>query len=134
MELRCQHDLIKTVYNDPLYNFFRLTINELQGRAYQNAKEKGWHDEEKTPAEFLYLMHSEISEALEEIRNGRGVSEVYFNDEKPLKPEGVPAELADCIIRIFDFCGAHQISLAEALLLKMAYNSTREWRHGGKAL
>jgi NTP pyrophosphatase (non-canonical NTP hydrolase) len=134
VEIKSQQDLLLSASHDPLYNFLRLALTELQARAYNNAKEKGWHEEKRSPGEFLCLMHSELSEALEEIRGGRDVNDLYFNPEKPLKPEGVPAELADCIIRIFDFCGAHQINLAEALLLKMTYNSTRDWRHGGKAL
>lgn len=50
------------------------------------------------------------------------------------KPEGIPIELADILIRIADTCGARGINLTEALRLKMAYNKTRPTRHGDKSL
>ena len=81
-------------------------------------------------------MHSELSEALEEIRNGRRVAEVYYNPDcaEPNKPEGVPIELADVVIRIFDFCELHGINLEAAIIEKMAFNTTRPDLHGGKLL
>jgi len=48
------------------------------------------------------------------------------------KPEGIPSELADIIIRVLDICGFHGIDIAHALADKMAYNETRQYRHGGK--
>lgn len=108
------------------------TVQELVTSSYQNAKDHGWHDEPRTVGDLICLMHSELSEALEEHRNGKLPAEVYYNDNKPEKPEGIPIELADCIIRIFDFCGLHDIDLQNALTIKMKYNATRPYRHGGK--
>lgn len=108
------------------------TIEELVNSSYQNAKDHGWHDEPRTVGDLICLMHSELSEALEEHRNGKLPTEIYYNQNKPEKPEGIPIELADCIIRIFDFCGLHGINLQEALNIKMKYNATRPYRHGGK--
>lgn len=51
---------------------------------------------------------------------------------KYLKPEGIPSELADIIIRVLDICGYHRIDIAAAIADKMAYNETRSHRHGGK--
>ena len=79
------------------------SLNEYVNLAYNNALDKGWHEKERTIGDLICLMHSELSEALEEHRNGHSPTEVYYNVEKPNKPEGVPVELADCIIRIFDF-------------------------------
>lgn len=49
-----------------------------------------------------------------------------------LKPEGIPTELADIIIRVLDICGANNIDIQGALDEKMEYNMTRPYRHGGK--
>mgnify|MGYP003575088849 CR=1 FL=1 len=96
------------------------------------ADEHGFTD--ATPGEDIALMHSELSEALEEIRAGRILNSMYFNADKPTKPEGVPAELADVVIRIMHFCGKHNIDLTSAVLEKMMYNSSRPFKHGGKVL
>lgn len=107
-------------------------IKRLVEDSYLNAKSHGWHDETRTIGDLICLMHSELSEALEEHRNGKLPAEIYFNEAKPDKPEGIPIELADCIIRIFDFCGLHEVDLEEALTIKMQYNKTRPYRHGNK--
>lgn len=107
------------------------SINELVYEAHINAINKGWYEEPKTFGEKIALMHSELSEALEDHRNGRGMREIYYEGEKPC---GIPIELADTVIRIFDACGDLGIDLEEAIHLKMAYNATRPIRHGGKKL
>lgn len=67
-----------------------------------------------------------------------GATEVPSNIAVPLvlagflKPEGVPAELADIFIRIGDTVTEYGIDLAQEVLLKQAYNSTRPHKHGGK--
>ncbi|MBM08059.1 MAG: hypothetical protein CMF69_00545 [Magnetovibrio sp.] len=109
-----------------------MKINELIYEAYANALDKGWHETQRSVPELLCLMHSEISEALEEHRNGRQPTDIYYNDSKPTKPEGIPIELADIVIRIADFCGLHKIDLADAIRTKLDYNKTRSYRHGKK--
>jgi hypothetical protein len=49
-----------------------------------------------------------------------------------LKPEGIPSELADIVIRVGDATAEYGIDLAQEILLKQAYNSTRPHKHGGK--
>lgn len=111
-----------------------MQVNDLVKDSFQNAKDHGWHDSNRSIGDLICLMHSELSEALEEHRNGRAPNEVYFNEQKPQKPEGIPVELADCIIRIFDFCGLHNIDLESVLKQKMEYNRTRPYRHGNKVV
>jgi NTP pyrophosphatase (non-canonical NTP hydrolase) len=106
-----------------------MKIQELVDAAYETADNKGWHDPPPTVAEFIALTHSELSEALEEARDSRALTEVYRTAESP-KPEGVPIELADAIIRICDFCGLHKIDLEAAIEAKMEYNRSRPRRHG----
>ena len=77
--------------------------------------------------EKLALIHSEISEALEDYRDGLMETTVHAG-----KPEGFSIELADAVIRIFDLCGHLGIDLGEAVELKSAYNEMRPHRHGGK--
>lgn len=83
------------------------------------AKEKGWWQDERNDGELIALMHSELSEALEAMRN-HGTK------------EAIAEELADCCIRIFDYCGARDIDLENTLLKKVEYNKTRPFRHGKK--
>lgn len=120
------------------------------------AASKGWHMLNKSVGEDIALMHSELSEALEAFRDGLNVDKVYvavpnpaggvsqptrlvpYDPDNPLhaklKPEGVPIELADVLIRVFDFCYRHGIDMTTALRLKHAYNATRPHLHGGKKL
>ena len=131
-----------------------MNIKDMVMEAHQNARAHGWHDEKRTPAELLCLIHSEVSEVLEEIRNGKPLNENYYPElickhkagtcmrhdctacefsEMP-KPEGVPSELADIVIRVADMCGLYGIDLEAAIIEKMQYNKNRPYRHGGKTL
>lgn len=113
-------------------------IEELIRECHKTAVDKGWWDHhregELTPDEVgakIALMHSELSEALEEVRRGSHCHDMYFSDGKP---EGMVVELADCVIRVADLCKRMHVDLPEAIEAKMAYNKTRSHRHGGKAL
>lgn len=123
------------------------TINELVQEAHANAVAKGWWEEERTFGELIALCHSELSEALEDFRAGRKPDQMWYELKGAIgalsaneqvtpewKPCGIPSELADVVIRIFDMCGRYGIDLEMAIEEKMAYNATRPIRHGGKVI
>lgn len=88
------------------------------------------------------LIVSEGAEALEELRSGRLVDQNYYThngvetdfstrgNNELNKPEGVPSEIADIVIRCFDFADEAGFSLINVILEKLAYNDTRARMHG----
>ena len=112
-----------------------MNLNQWRDEIHALAKEKGWWEGERTFGEIIALCHSELSEALEEYRAGN-YSIMYYGEcnYKNSKPEGIPIELADCIIRILDYCGKAGIDIEEAVKIKHQYNKTRPYRHGGKRI
>lgn len=101
--------------------------NATQSDVHNTALEKGWWQEpERSTAECIALMHSELSEALEADRHGNPP------DDKVPEFTGVEAELADVVIRIMDFAGRKKLRVAEAIIAKAAMNKTRPHRHGKK--
>lgn len=111
-------------------------FSRIQRKCYQIAKSKGFHscdyDSVHTvvamaqSSQRLMLIVSELSEALEALRHG--------NPPDSHIPEfsGLEAELADAVIRICDLAETHELRLAQAIVAKMAYNSTRAKMNGGK--
>ena len=104
-----------------------LTINGLVKTAHKAAADKGFWDTKPNLGEKIALIHSELAEALEEVRAGHAPDEVYEVDGKP---EGLPIELADAAIRIADLCGHYGIDLNAAVEKKLRYNRTRAAKHG----
>lgn len=78
----------------------------------------------------LLLVIGELCEAHEEMRSGRAPAEIYFSGEKNDKPEGVPIELADAQIRLWDLEQAMKIDGEYCATLKHEYNESRPHKHG----
>lgn len=137
------------------------TFNDWAKRIHRIAVDHGWWESEDGKCddgdrpfpEIVALCHSELSEALEEYRNGKPMA--YINGywpkydtgmttPKPIKamqldeweddekPEGIAVEMIDCIIRILDWLGHEGIDVDTLMEKKVKYNEGREHRHGGK--
>jgi len=80
---------------------------------------QGLWKEYRNNAEMIALMHSELSEALEAMRNNNWQGK-----------DCVGEELADCVIRILDFCEARNIDLGKEILKKIKIVKKRPYKHG----
>lgn len=154
------------------------TIADMQYWAGVNSRNHGFHDdwpvhppvdlEPYEEAQFrrqlqlaitekLDLVHSELAEALEELRKGHDPLKVYYSktvkhadgervvyydeqvfekkhgvDIPTLKPEGFIVELADAVIRLGDLVHLLGGDLQAVVKEKHDYNWTRPYKHGKK--
>lgn len=108
-----------------------MTISEWQTEVHELAVEKGWYSTERSLGDMMTNIHSELSEAWEEFRAGRGMTETYYEGPEA-KPCGFAVEMADTVIRILDLCEHFGIDLQRYIQMKHEFNMTRPQRHGGK--
>jgi len=90
--------------------------------------------EKRSVGELLVLIHSEVSEALEEYRSNNLYRGVYYHGNEDQKPLGWGVELADIIIRVAHLADETGVDLADVVRLKMEYNRGRPEKHGGKVI
>lgn len=116
---------IGQIFGMDIVMFMGIGIDSATELCHDLAVRSGWWNDPKTgqpkdrnDGEMIALMHSELSEALEGLRKDR-------NDDHLPHRKQVEVELADTLIRIFDYAGARGLDLAGALVEKLAYNQRR---------
>lgn len=56
----------------------KFNVEELCQNSFTCARDKGWHEKPRTSCDISNLFVSELSEALEDFRAGKGINEVYY--------------------------------------------------------
>lgn len=99
------------------------SLNDLSKLCFVN-NYRWWHDLrtderlQRNKGELLMLIVSEVAEAMEGERKD-------LMDEHLPHRKSAEVELADALIRIFDYAGAHGYDLAGAMFDKLMYNINR---------
>ena len=119
-------------------------FNLLAKRAFENAKEKGFHDKPNTDVHYLMLVACELAEAVEADREGRRSDRRTYNFllqeygetlakhlfEMHVK-DTVEDELADAVIRLLDYVGVKGYDIPENYItseqIKAEVCEVREW-------
>jgi len=139
-------------------------LGDIADRARAINAANGWTVDTSSPIALvaaLALITTEVAEAIEDVRDGRsasrrtieGVPVTFIGgswvEERHAgmqgaprrwastivpKPEGLPSELADVIIRALDLCSLLGIKIDDEIDAKLDYNATRGHRHGEKTL
>lgn len=122
-----------------------LTLTDWKNRIAKINTDNGWR--ETRPAADsaaantnwqitqIALIITEAAEAIEELRDGHAANETYYSKRTVNgagKPEGVPSELADIVIRALDCADLFGIDIEAIIDEKLDFNQSRGYRHGGK--
>jgi len=118
---------------------------------HKNAEEKGFWEAPINIPEKLMLVVSELSEALEALREENYCDPLFVKEtyektvptsfmapqyemshfEKYIKNK-FEDEIADAFIRLLDICHHMNIDIEKQIAIKHRYNTLREYKHGKK--
>lgn len=124
------------------------SLNAFAEAVHENAVAHGWWNTPPTFPEIVAMCHCELSEALQQYRDGGALvqtcaecehKQACKEDGVPLtnercKPEGIAVEMIDCVLRILDWCAAEGVDVEKLLRTKHRYNIGRPYRHGNKRI
>jgi NTP pyrophosphatase (non-canonical NTP hydrolase) len=115
-----------------------MILQEMADEVKRVNVENGWFDADRSIGDGMALLHSEISEAFDAWRkHGFGDQTTFAQNTDPIvwdKPEGYGSELADVLIRLLDQADRDNVDLVFEFERKLAYNRTRGYKHGGRAV
>lgn len=101
------------------------TLQEVADECHQNSLKAGWHTDHITGKPLpinsgtkLMLIVTEIAEAMEGNRKN-------LMDDKLTHRKMEEVELADAVIRIFDYAGLMGYDICSAMMEKIAFNAIR---------
>jgi len=99
------------------------TILATARECFATSASKGFWDSTRNKGEQIALIHSELSEMLEAVRNpGQDSHCPEFSAEA--------IEWADAMIRLLDYGLGHGLPMLDALRAKMDFNKSRPPKHG----
>lgn len=115
-------------------------LNALKDRAYKTAIAHGFHEEVRPDAYWLGLVMSEMGEAINADQKGLRANVVRFVEDmelgNPFKEsfeahikDSLEDELADVVIRLFDFAGlrGYELNIASIDLVFLRYRMLEFW-------
>ncbi len=117
-EVICEPDLNRDA-------MFIQTFGEVAKVQHENMVKQGfWPDGDRNDGEAIALIMSEAVEVLEALRSGNPP------DKDLPSYSAAEVQLADAVGRIMDLAEGRGWRIAEALIDKIQFNKTREYRHG----
>jgi NTP pyrophosphatase (non-canonical NTP hydrolase) len=116
----------KGFYENPKADELEDIANKLDGSDAKLLKDVANDIRFNNDVRSIALMHSELSEAVEALREGE------VPDSKLPQFLNLEVELADTLLRIMNYSHEKKLRVAEAVIAKMEYNKTRPYKHGGK--